>query len=90
MVVRRGRSLDHPKRVVGLHVLDISRGGVGGTVQEALGKREHVTVFFPPMGARRGRDTLGRVVACAEQEDRFRVGIRFREPWPEHEALRAD
>ena len=85
-IVRRSASADHPKRVVGLRILDVSRGGVGAIAQEALREEEPVTVLFPPIGARKGIDTPGQVVQCCEHEDRFRVGIRFHDPWPEHEA----
>ena len=86
-VVCRSAAVGSPKRIVGLHVLDVSRGGLGAIAPEALGAEEAVTVFFPPMGARKGRDTQGLVVQCFSHENRFRVGIKFREPWPEHDAL---
>ncbi len=87
-VVRQDTPLDSRDRVVRMHVLDVSRGGLLAASAEALDAREPVVVFFPPMGPRRGRDTHGRVVRCHEIQDKYRVGIEFHEPWPEHEAVR--
>ncbi len=87
-VVRRNVPLEAQNRVLRLKVLDVSRGGVGAVSSEALETSEPVVVFFPPMGARRGRDTRGDVVRCQEAQDAYRVGIAFSDPWPEHEADR--
>jgi hypothetical protein len=73
---------------VGLHVLDVSRGGVGAVSQDPLEQTEPLLLFFPPMGAGRGSDVSGRVVRCNRNSDRFAVGIVFDNPWPNHEKPR--
>jgi hypothetical protein len=85
--VRRRTSHDDPTRLVNVHILNVSRGGVGALVPEPFGTGEPVVVFFPPMGPRRGRDTHGRVVRCTESEGNYYVGIAFEAPWPEHEPI---
>ncbi len=86
--VRRSVPLDHPERVVKLHIVDVSRGGIGALAPRPLDEEEPVVVFFPPMGARKGLDTHGVVVRCDEGGDRYRVGIVFENPWPEQDTLR--
>jgi hypothetical protein len=86
--VRHASDEPSPNRTVKLHVLNMSRGGVGAVSPEEIGADEVVTLFFPPMGPFRGRDTSGRVVRCDRCEDRYTVGIAFEEPWPKHEELR--
>ncbi len=81
--VRRDTPLDHPRRVVGLRVLNVSRGGVGAMASTALAKDEPVVVFFPPMGPTRGHDAHGQVVRCDQVDCLYHVGIVFDEPWPD-------
>jgi hypothetical protein len=87
--IRRSVSESDPNRMVGLHVLDVSRGGVGAVCQDPLDQTETLLIFFPPMGAGRGTDVTGRVVHCVRQSDRFSVGIAFDHPWPEHDEPRS-
>jgi hypothetical protein len=87
--VRRSVSETDPRRLVGLHVLDVSRGGVGAVCQDSLERTEPLLLFFPPMGAGRGSDVSGRVVHCTRSSDRFAVGIVFDNPWPNPEEPRS-
>jgi hypothetical protein len=80
--VRRTAPVDDPRRFVGLHVLNVSRGGVGAVSQESLDQTEPLLIFFPPLGAGRGSDVAGRVVRCNRHEERFSVGIVFDHPAP--------
>jgi hypothetical protein len=88
--VRHTTSQNDPRRIVGLRVLNVSRGGVGAISQESIPVSEALTLFFPPLGPGRGRDAPGQVVHCQDCGDHFAVGIAFEEPWPEREELRAD
>jgi len=89
--VRQGTAVGDYRHVVSLHVLNVSRGGLGAVASEPLEEREPLVIFFPPIGARKGRDTAGRVVRCVEQEaDKFAVGIAFDKPWPEREFVGED
>jgi len=88
--VRHNAPQDDPRRVVGLRVLNVSRGGVGAVAQDLLRPAETVTLFFPPLGPGRGRDAAGMVVHCKECGDHFAIGIAFEEPWSEREDVRAD
>ncbi|KPK48718.1 MAG: hypothetical protein AMK72_06250 [Planctomycetes bacterium SM23_25] len=81
---------DDSRRVVGLHVLNISRGGMSAASQEALVPAQPLTVFFPPVGSGRGRDTRGQVVRCADLGDHYSVGIAFEEPWPDPDEISAE
>jgi hypothetical protein len=74
---------EDPTRVIGLHVLNVSRGGIGAISQANLASEEPVVLFFPPLGPGRGRDTPGQVVRCEQCDDHYAVGIAFNEPWPE-------
>ncbi|HUX00144.1 MAG: PilZ domain-containing protein [Phycisphaerae bacterium] len=84
--VRRNRPVEDRRHVISLHVLNVSRGGLGAMATDPLETKEPVVVFFPPMGPRKGRDTRGQVVRCEERGDRYAVGIAFDEPWPTREA----
>jgi len=88
--VRHTTPQNDPRRIVGLRVLNVSRGGVGAISQESIPVSEALTLFFPPLGPGRGRDAPGQVVHCQDCGDHFAVGIAFEEPWPEREELRAD
>lgn len=83
--VLRDAPQDHPNRVVGLHVLNLSRGGVGVASQAALPPSQPLILFFPPVGPGKGRDTVGQVVRCDACGDHYAIGIAFEEPWPELE-----
>jgi hypothetical protein len=83
--VRPAAAEGDPHRLVGLHVQDVSRGGVGAVSQEDLGHKEPLLLFFPPLGPGKGRDMAGRVVRCHRSGDRYTVGIAFEEPWPDRE-----
>jgi hypothetical protein len=85
--VRRGTSLEDQRHVISLHVLNVSRGGLGALSSDPLEEKETLVVFFPPMGPRKGRDTHGQVVRCMEEGDRYAVGIAFEEPWPVREEI---
>jgi hypothetical protein len=87
--VRRQTPQDDPRRLIGLHVMNVSRGGVGAITQQPMDVQEPVLLFFPPLGPGRGRDMTGEVVRCDACEGHFALGIRFEEPWPEHEEIRA-
>jgi len=85
--VRRSTPLEDQRHVISLHVLNVSRGGLGALASDPLEEKESVVVFFPPMGPRKGRDTHGQVVRCVEEGDRYAVGIAFDEPWPVREGI---
>ena len=85
--VRRSTPLEDQRHVISLHVLNVSRGGLGALASDPLEEKESVVVFFPPMGPRKGRDTRGQVVRCVEESDRYAVGIAFDEPWPVREGI---
>jgi len=80
--VRRRVLTEDPRRLIGLHVLNISRSGVGAMAQEPLEERESLMLFFPPIGSGRGHDTPAEVVRCAISGGRCSVGIAFEQPWP--------
>jgi hypothetical protein len=86
--VRRTTHESDPRRIVGLHVMNLSRGGVGAITQEDLAQQEPLVLFFPPLGPGRGFDTPGQVVRCERTGDHFAIGIAFEEPWPEREEAR--
>jgi hypothetical protein len=86
--VRREAPQNDPSRLVGLHVLNVSRGGVGAISQESLSHREPLTLLFPPLGPGRGQDTVAKVIRCDRTSDGYAVGIAFEEPWPEREEAR--
>jgi hypothetical protein len=88
--VRHNAPQNDPRRIIGLHVLNVSRGGVGAVAQDPLRPDETLTLFFPPLGPGRGRDTSGLVVHCKDCGDHFAVGIAFEAPWPDREEVRAD
>lgn len=83
--VRRGTPETDPRRLIGLHILNVSRGGIAAISQEVLGRREALLLLFPPLGPGRGRDTPGQVVRCDRAGDCYAVGVAFEEPWPEQE-----
>ena len=83
--VRRSTPPEDPHRLISLHVMNVSRGGVGAVSPELLGESEPVTLFFPPLGPGRGRDTPGQVVRCVDCGDHYAVGIAFESPWPDRE-----
>lgn len=87
--VRRETPENDPRRLVGLHILNVSRGGVGAISQEALQRREPLVLLFPPLGPGRGQDTLAQVIRCDRAGDCYAVGIAFTEPWPEREEAKA-
>lgn len=88
--VRRDKPEQDPRRIVGLHVLNVSRGGMGVTSQEALPPDERVVVFLPPLGPAGGQDAVGQVVRCDDVGDYYSVGIVFEEPLPEPQEARSD
>jgi hypothetical protein len=83
--IRRGAPQDDPRRLVGLHVLNVSRGGVGAVSQESLDHKEPLVLLFPPLGPGRGQDAVGEVVRCVRSGECYAVGIAFHEPWPERD-----
>ncbi len=85
--VRPDAPQDDPRRLIGLHVLDLSRGGAGAASQEALSPDQPLILLFPPLGSGRGRDTPGQVVRCDGRGSHYAVGIAFEEPWPEYEEI---
>jgi hypothetical protein len=87
--LRRTISEDNPGRIVGLHVADVSRGGVGAVSQEMLESREPLLLLFPPVGPGRGLDTPGQVVRCDRCADHYAVGIAFDRPWPDRDEIGA-
>jgi len=78
-----------PRRIVGLRVLNVSRGGVSATSQEPLAPSQTLTLFFPPVGSGKGRDTRGQVVRCDHLGDHYSVGISFEDPWPDPDEISA-
>lgn len=86
--VRPDAPQDDPRRVIGLHILDLSRGGAGAASQEALEQDQALILLFPPVGSGKGRDTPGQVVRCDGRGSHYAVGIAFEEPWPEYEEIR--
>lgn len=87
--VRREAPQSDPHRLVGLHILNVSQGGVGAVSQDALDHREPLLLLFPPLGPGRGRDTAAKVLRCQRTGDGYAVGIAFEEPWPEREEAKA-
>lgn len=83
--IRRTAPPEDPHRLIGLHVLNVSRGGVGAISPAGLASSEPLVLFFPPLGPGRGRDTPGTVVRCEECGDHYAVGIAFQDPWPERD-----
>jgi hypothetical protein len=55
-----------------------------------LEPEETLTLFFPPLGPGRGRDTPALVIHCQECGDHYAIGLAFQEPWPEREEIRTD
>jgi len=86
--VRRDTPENDAQRLVGLHVLNVSRGGVGAVCQESLDRRERLLLLFPPLGPGKGRDTPAEVVRCGRAGNCYAVGIAFEEPWPERDDAR--
>ena len=83
--VRHETPQNDPRRLLGLHILNVSLGGVGAVSQESLENREPLTLMFPPLGPGRGQDTVAKVIRCDRAGDGFAVGIAFEEPWPDQE-----
>lgn len=81
---------DDSHRVIGLHVLNVSRGGASVASQEALAPAQPLTLFFPPVGSGKGRDTRGQVVRCDNLGNHYSLGIAFEKPWPEHDEIHAN
>jgi len=79
-LVLRNLPEQHPNRVMGLRVTDLSRGGAKAVSHCPLPRAEPVTLFFPPRGPSRGEDASGRIVRCEERENRWEVGIAFEAP----------
>ncbi len=88
--VLHGAASEAARRVVGFHVLSLSRGGVGVVSQEALVPAQPLTLFFPPVGSGKGRDTRGQVVRCDDLGNHYSVGIAFEEPWPDPDEIPAN
>jgi hypothetical protein len=87
--VRRQTPENDPRRLIGLHILNVSQGGVGAVSQESLNHHEPLTLLFPPLGPGRGRDTAAQVIRCDRAGDCYAVGIAFEEPWPERDEAKA-
>lgn len=83
--VRPSASESDPRRVIGLHVLNLSRGGLRAVTREVLDKQEELVLFLPPLGAQMGQDTTGQVVRCVPRSDHYELGIAFRDPLPEND-----
>lgn len=81
--IRHAAAQDDPRRLVSLHVLNVSRGGVGAISQELLEHKESLVLLFPPLGPGCGEDAIGQVVRCTQSGDCYAIGIAFNEPWPE-------
>lgn len=81
--VRPHANENDPRRIVGLHVLNLSRGGLRAVTCEALDKQEEVVLFLPPLGTQMGRDATGQVVRCIARSDHYELGIAFRDPLPD-------
>lgn len=88
--VLHGAAPDDCHRVVGFHVLSLSRGGAGVVSQEALVPAQPLTLFFPPVGSGKGCDTRGQVVRCDDLGNHYSVGIAFEEPWPDPDEIPAN
>ena len=77
----RPRILDNdPRRVLGLHVKDFSRGGLGAIARERLQQEEALVLFLPPLGSAMGEDAAGQVVRCVPQNGYYELGIAFDRP----------
>jgi len=76
-----------PRRIVGLHVLNLSRGGLRAVACDLLDKHEELILFLPPMGTQGGHDATGRVVRCVPRSNHYELGIAFHDPLPEGEAV---
>ena len=86
--VRQTAPENDPRRFVGLHVLNISRGGVGAITHEQIAEREPLVLFFPPLGPGRGRDERCQVIRCTRKDNHYHVGLAFESPWAEREEAR--
>ena len=85
--VRRDTPPHDSHRVIGLHILNLSRGGAGAASQQALAPTQPLVLFFPPIGPGKGRDAPGQVIRCDDLGDHYAVGIAFEEPWPEPDEI---
>lgn len=65
------------RAVVQVNVVDISEGGLGGTIGELLAPPEEVVLYLPPTGGRGGRHVRGSVVRCEQVDRGYRIGVAF-------------
>ncbi len=65
------------KRICSLQLSDMSDRGMGVLTQEAMELGSRISIFFPPHGAERGFDMIGRVVRCIPRVNGHEVGIRL-------------
>ena len=82
----QGKRLDHtiPARrepFMSLSLRDLSMGGLSAISQSPVQRGERVSVFFPPQGAHRGWDALGRVIRCQPSGFGYRIAVEF-DPMP--------
>ena len=78
----QGMRLDHsiPARQnprLSLSLRDLSLGGLSAFSPTPVAAGERLNVFFPPLGASRGWDTLGRVIRCDPSSLGYRIAVEF-------------
>jgi PilZ domain len=82
----QGRRTDHTieahrEPFLNLALRDLSMGGLSAISQSKVDRGERVNVFFPPQGAQRGWDALGKVIRCEPSGFGFRIAVEF-DPLP--------
>ncbi len=71
----------HRQPQLSLALRDLSLGGMSAISQNPVAPGERITVFFPPQGASRGWDALGRIIRCEPSGMGYRVAVEF-DPLP--------
>jgi hypothetical protein len=82
----QGNRMDHTLEArqmprLNLMLRDLSLGGLSAISDHPLNTGEHITVFFPKDGLRRGWDAFGRVLRCDPSGMGYRVAVEF-DPLP--------
>jgi hypothetical protein len=78
----QGKRLDHSiharrEPFLNLSLRDESVGALAAVSQSAVAPGERVSVFFPPMGTKRGWDACGRVIRCDPGTFGYRIAVEF-------------
>jgi hypothetical protein len=78
----QGRRLDHTISAhqsprLNLALRDLSLGGLSAIIDHPVIAGEHLSVFFPPLGALRGWDAFGKVLRCDPSSMGYRIAVEF-------------